>query len=211
MRRRRESDAEAYARRTGKSAGEYVQQAREVRSSPQEDKLWDMVVATAQYGLSEVAEILHIPEWRVKNFALGAAYAIEPRTVGKKRLRVFGWLDLARVEIANGLVEDGFAPKDVGQAISVLPEKRLRPSRLETYLVRAAEQWSCEVGHSDVRELVGRAIGEPEQTDFLSIYVLNVTAVMARLAGKWEPWRKTSLGVEVPKAPLRPKESLRRK
>ncbi len=203
MRRRRESDAEAYARRTGKSAAEYVRDGRELRASPQEDKLWDTVVATQQYGISEVAEMLHIPEWRVKNFAQGAAYGIKPRTVGRKKLRLFGWLDLARIELANELVKGGlggFSPREVGKALSVLPEKRLRPSKLETYLVRADALWECMVGHDEIKALVSRAIGEPEETEFRSIYALNVTAMMAHLAAKWEAWGsgRASLGVQVP-------------
>ncbi len=186
----------------GKSAAEYVREAREIRSSLEEDKLWDMVAATDQYGLSEVAEILRIPEWRVKNFAQGAAYGITPRTVGKKKLRVFGWLDLARIELAQQLVNDGFSPSAVGAALSKLPGVLLRPSRPETYLLLTGGEWKCVMGHKEVKRQVSRAIGEPEGTKVPGVYLLNVTRIMAGLAAKWEPWGKehgVSLGVEIPK------------
>src|SRR5438270_479836 len=52
------------------------------------------------YGTSQVAEILGIPEWRVKNFSEGAAYKLPPaHRVGSGRgsRRLYGWEDIFRI------------------------------------------------------------------------------------------------------------------
>ncbi|PYX11511.1 MAG: hypothetical protein DMG85_05270 [Acidobacteria bacterium] len=54
------------------------------------------------YSTKQVAEILGLPEWRVKNFSEG---------------------------IANQLVEFGFTPESVGEAVREVPESTFAPYR----------------------------------------------------------------------------------
>src|SRR5215472_1763436 len=89
------------------------------------------------YGTKEVAKILGIPEWRVKNFSEGAAYRLPPaQQVGSGRgsRRLYGWSDIFRLGIANRLVNFGFTPETVGNAIREIPESALAAYRanLET-------------------------------------------------------------------------------
>src|SRR5713226_4094622 len=80
------------------------------------------------YGTSQVAEILNIPEWRVKNFSEGEAYRLPPaKQVGRGRgsRRLYEWTDIYRILIANELVEMGFTPEAVGRAVREIPESKL--------------------------------------------------------------------------------------
>ena len=88
--------------------------------------------ASELYGTKEVAAILGIPEWRVKNFSEGAAYRLPPaHQVGSGRgsRRLYGWEDIFRLGIANRLVNFGFTPESVGTAIREIPESTLAPYR----------------------------------------------------------------------------------
>jgi hypothetical protein len=80
------------------------------------------------YGTSQVAEILNIPEWRIKNFSEGKAYRLPPaKQVGRGRgsRRLYEWADIYRLLIANELVGMGFIPEAVGQAVREVPESKL--------------------------------------------------------------------------------------
>jgi len=82
------------------------------------------------YGTSQVAEILSIPEWRVKNFSEGEAYRLPPaHRVGSGRgsRRLYDWADIFRIAIANHLVEFGFTAEAVGRAVREIPESVLGP------------------------------------------------------------------------------------
>lgn len=83
------------------------------------------------YGTKQVAEILGIPEWRVKNFTQGDAYKLPlPRTLGTGRgsRRLYDENDVLRLAIANELVNCGFTPEAVGQAVREIQESRLKNS-----------------------------------------------------------------------------------
>jgi hypothetical protein len=82
------------------------------------------------YGTAQVAEILSVPEWRVKNFSEGAAYGLPPaHRVGRGRgsRRLYGWADIFRIAIADHLVAFGFTAEVVGRAIREIPESALGP------------------------------------------------------------------------------------
>ncbi len=82
------------------------------------------------YGTKEVAQILGIPEWRVKNFSEGAAYRLPPAHQvgsGKGSRRLYGWEDIFRMGIADQLVNFGFTPESVGAAVREIPESVLGP------------------------------------------------------------------------------------
>jgi hypothetical protein len=80
------------------------------------------------YGTKQVAEILGIPEWRVKNFSEGDAYGLPPsQSVGSGRgsRRLYDANSVYRLAIANELVNCGFAPESVGRAIREIAESKL--------------------------------------------------------------------------------------
>jgi hypothetical protein len=82
------------------------------------------------YGTKEVATILGIPEWRVKNFSEGAAYRLPPALQvgsGHGSRKLYGWEDIFRLGIANQLVNFGFTPESVGAAVREIPESTLAP------------------------------------------------------------------------------------
>ena len=83
------------------------------------------------YGTKQIAELLKIPDWRVKNFSEGGAYGLPPsQTVGTGRgsRRLYRESDVCRIAIANALVTCGFGPDAVGRAIRELPESTLTES-----------------------------------------------------------------------------------
>jgi DNA-binding transcriptional MerR regulator len=80
------------------------------------------------YGTKQVAEILGIPDWRVKNFTEGEAYRLpKPQLVGTGRgsRRLYTITDICRIAIANQLVECGFSPEAIGDAIEEIPRSLL--------------------------------------------------------------------------------------
>jgi hypothetical protein len=82
------------------------------------------------YGTKEVATILGIHEWRVKNFTLGAAYGLRPAHQvgsGQGSRRLYGWTELFRIGIADQLVKFGFTPESVGEALGEIPDSILAP------------------------------------------------------------------------------------
>jgi len=84
------------------------------------------------YSTKQVAEILGLPEWRVKNFSEGAAYRLPPALqvgTGRGSRRLYGWVDTFRLGIANQLVEFGFTPESVGEAVREVPESTFAPYR----------------------------------------------------------------------------------
>jgi DNA-binding transcriptional MerR regulator len=84
------------------------------------------------FGTTEVATILLIPEWRVKNFTQGLAYGLSPtQRIGKGRgsRRLYSETEIVRIALANELVEAGLTPEAVGAAIRELPESVIRPDR----------------------------------------------------------------------------------
>jgi hypothetical protein len=82
------------------------------------------------YGTRQVAAILDIPEWRVKNFSEGEAYRLPPSVrvgSGRGSRRLYGWADIFRIGLADRLVKCGFTPESVGRAVREIPESLLKP------------------------------------------------------------------------------------
>jgi hypothetical protein len=82
------------------------------------------------YGTRQVAAILDIPEWRVKNFTEGEAYGLPPSVKagrGRGTRRLYGWADIFRIGLADRLVRFGFTAEVVGRGVREIPESLLRP------------------------------------------------------------------------------------
>ncbi len=80
------------------------------------------------YGTRQVAAILALPEWRVKNFTEGAVYGLLPaeqRGKGRGSRRLYAIRDIFRIGIADELLTFGFAPDAVGEAVRKIPDALL--------------------------------------------------------------------------------------
>jgi hypothetical protein len=113
------------------------------------------------YGTRQVAAILDIPEWRVKNFSEGEAYRLPPSVqggAGRGSRRLYGWGDIFRIGLADRLVKFGFTPEEVGRAVREVPESLLTPYAAMSYdrveptltkretplLVRSGGKWQVQ-------------------------------------------------------------------
>jgi hypothetical protein len=93
------------------------------RAEMKKDEKKSRLLATKQ-----VAAVLGIPEWRVKNFSEGGAYGFSPSQVvgqGRGGRKLYSLADTARLAIANELVNYGFTAEVVGRAIREIPESKL--------------------------------------------------------------------------------------
>lgn len=80
------------------------------------------------YRTADVAQILSIEEWRVKNFSQGKAYNLPPSVrvgSGQRRLRLYTFEGVLRLAIADELVKCGFTPEAVGSAMLAISDKQL--------------------------------------------------------------------------------------
>jgi hypothetical protein len=110
------------------------------------------------YGTKQVAQLLNIPEWRVKNFAEGKAYGLRPSQKigsGHGSRRLYDLYGLFRLAIASDLVDAGFTPEAIGRAIRVLRDSVLRSwDKFLADRTRAELQLLvCEEGEWKVQEV----------------------------------------------------------
>lgn len=101
-------------------------------------------MAEKLYGTKDVAEILRIPEWRVKNFAEGSAYQLPPsQHLGKGHgsRRLYDAVGILRVAIATELVSFGFMPDAVGSAMGKVSEEEVLKISSEVRSSKAGENW----------------------------------------------------------------------
>jgi DNA-binding transcriptional MerR regulator len=118
------------------------------------------------YGTKQVAEILGIPDWRVKNFTEGEAYRLpKPQLVGTGRgsRRLYTITDICRIAIANQLVECGFSPEAIGDAIEEIPRSLL--TRLSDSFKEDDEDPPKELQEGLAKELYGRVKELKESLD----------------------------------------------
>jgi hypothetical protein len=86
------------------------------------------------YGTKQVAEMLGLPVWRVKNFSEGKAFRLPPSAqlgTGHGSRRLYDWKDVCRIAIADKLTTLGFTPETVGAAIREIPDSKLQARTLE--------------------------------------------------------------------------------
>jgi len=80
------------------------------------------------YRTADIAKILGVEEWRIKNFSQGKAYNLEPSIrlgSGQRRWRVYTSQDVLKHAIAGELVRFGFGPEAVGKALDAISESQL--------------------------------------------------------------------------------------
>lgn len=76
------------------------------------------------FGTKQVAQILRLPEWRVQSFVEGGRYRMFPTAQvgsGRGSRRLFSSGDVFNIGVANKLVEHGFNPEAVGEALGKIP------------------------------------------------------------------------------------------
>src|ERR1700682_5611540 len=76
------------------------------------------------FGTKQVAEILRLPEWRIQSFVEGGRYRMFPTAQvgsGRGSRRLFSSGDVFNIAVANRLVEHGFNPEVVGEALRKIP------------------------------------------------------------------------------------------
>lgn len=80
------------------------------------------------YRAADIAKILGVEEWRIKNFSQGKAYNLAPSIrlgSGQRKWRVYTFQDVLRHAIADELVRFGFGPEAVGEALGAISEPLL--------------------------------------------------------------------------------------
>jgi hypothetical protein len=139
------------------------------------------------YGTKQVAELLGIPEWRVKNFAEGEAYGLAPsQKVGSGRgsRRLYNLADVLRLAVANELVKCGFTAEAVGRAMREIPESMLTAwwESFVPVLVFAKGSWRVKRA-KEVEKLLNETLknlGSGEQGLFILDFSSLLTMVHER-------------------------------
>jgi hypothetical protein len=143
------------------------------------------------YGTKRVAEIVNIPEWRVKNFAEGPAYGLPPsQTLGTGRgsRRLYDLSGILRVALANELVNSGFMPEVVGGAMAKVQEadvlkicaeiRTSGPSKNGAVLVRLRCNWEVREVHQ-ATNLIKK--GLEQGGEGRGLFALNLSSLVARV------------------------------
>ena len=125
------------------------------------------------FGTKQAAQILGVPDWRIKNFSEGAAYQLPPSVrvgSGRGSRRLYSVSDLYRLAVANELVGCGFTPEAIGMAMQAATEPALKP--IETpvkehgaehrtaeslFLIQDSGQWTVQNARTVLR-LVKRSL-----------------------------------------------------
>lgn len=138
------------------------------------------------YGTKQVANILGVPEWRVKNFIEGEAYklaASHQLGTGRGSRRVYTEANICRLGIALELVNCGFAPEAVGRAVREIPESILIPSENPapsdecSILVGISGQWKVQSANR-VETLIEKHLWFPNEAVKEGAFMLNIDGVL---------------------------------
>lgn len=153
------------------------------------------------FGTREVALIVDCPQWRVKNF-MQPAYGLPPSQMlgdgGRGSRRLYSYLDVKRIQIAEALVRCGFAPEAVGAGVREIPQSILtgrydlllssdldEAARAEIpMLVAQGGEWSIMKAGEATALLAPLAAGT--RNDILdgtgdNLFVLNVVSLIDRM------------------------------
>jgi len=146
------------------------------------------------YGTKQIAELLDIPEWRVKNIAEVEAYGVPPTQrigTGRGSRRLYDRASVLRMAIAYELVEADFTPEGVGRALREIPESLLtsydetlgkRPAReMLPLLVGERGKWRVRK-NKEVKAMLADRFDFLDFTDAKNpggAFVLNFLSVVA--------------------------------
>lgn len=86
------------------------------------------------YGTVDVALILCVDDWRIKNFVQGKSYRIwedeerneKPKKRGRGKERHFTFDNLMRIAVANALCVAGFTPEVTGAALQKVKHREIK-------------------------------------------------------------------------------------
>jgi hypothetical protein len=166
---------------------------------------------TELYGTRQVAAILDIPEWRVKNFSEGEAYRLPPSVrvgSGRGSRRLYAWADIFRIGLADRLVKFGFTPDAVGQAVREVPESLLKPYQALLYarpepklsgketpmLVNSDGQWQVKMA-TELRRILSDTL--EHEGSSRGLFVVNLAnvfdAIFSDLQRYWTGTSKEEL------------------
>lgn len=125
---------------------------------------------------------------RVKNFTKdGTASGLGPSYVygkGRGSRRFFSFEDVLRIAIANELVECGFAPKVVGEAIREIPESVLLLKDMDQLKREALPVLLCTHGEWRVRKVreVRAQIEKTVDGDWQGVFILHFPQLVESIA-----------------------------
>jgi DNA-binding transcriptional MerR regulator len=160
------------------------------------------------YRTSQIAAMLDIEEWRVKNlispdrrFKYRLRLGLRKKGRGRGR-RLFTLRDVFRITLANELLRCGFSPADVGKGANLVNHLELLPSSTPLdktpVLVRIGGVWSL----TRAAELTKIAERLYEREEAGGVFLLNVQAC---LHAAWESVERYLLGGMTP--PTKPERS----
>lgn len=122
------------------------------------------------FRTADVAALLGIEEWRVRNFSEGKAYGLPPSfRVGKGQgsRRLYIEKDILKLSVAHDLVESGFTAKAVGKAIKLISAPDAIASLLANLKAGKTRVLACEDGEwkvvtpAEARKLFDKSLGGP--------------------------------------------------
>ncbi|HEV2380304.1 MAG TPA: MerR family transcriptional regulator [Terriglobia bacterium] len=156
--------------------------AEKSRSSP--DHIW---LRTEVFTIGEVAQILAIPQTRVKNWTIGRPLWIIPTVrmaAGKGSRNLYSIRDVYAIAVANHLIEDGFTTDAIRRLLGLdwWKEGGLGPLLRKNIFITAnrREGWlapTFHIGLTSWRDCARREKGA------VSKYILDVGSLM-RLVDK---------------------------
>ena len=163
------------------------------------------------YGTRQVATILGIPEWRVKNFTEGEAYGLSPSIQvgsGRGSRRLYGREDIFRIGLADTLVKFGFAPDAVGEAVREVPETVLKSYavlrnaslehklyRKDTHLlVNSDGQWKLRMGYEALADSWQQTL--QAEGSIRALFVIDLAKVFDTILSRLQKQLETGLNGE---------------
>jgi hypothetical protein len=154
------------------------------------------------YGTKQAAEFLGIPEWRVKNFSEGKTYGLPPtQTLGRGHgsRRLYSEAAIFRLAIAAELVDFGFGPEVVKNALSKIPDSTLLGVEGQSHedmpiLVCVAGQWRVK-GSEDVHSLVENTLAIPGEE--LGMFILNFPNLIEGVFQRMQAYEKEQMDLEI--------------
>ncbi len=145
------------------------------------------------FGSGDLARVLGVDLWRIKNFSQGAAYrlpALQTIGSGTRRMRIYRTVDVFRFAVANQLEQSGHDPESIGAALDAIPAKHLdswtdfAPDNAKDALVLCwlDSKWKV-IKSKEARAAIADALEQSQPVVALNLYTLfsDVTKRVAQL------------------------------